>query len=77
MEGGDSEKRRDWMCPAIRQKKGQHVFFRPLPPIALPSFLVSHHKHLSMYQIRCIQMVYRYIAIKLRTSSAMVKHKIA
>ncbi|SDK20648.1 hypothetical protein [Aneurinibacillus migulanus] len=29
MEGGDSEKRRGWVCPALRQKKGQRVFFLP------------------------------------------------
>ncbi|KIV54394.1 hypothetical protein AM501_19410 [Aneurinibacillus migulanus] len=42
------------MRPAIRQKKGQRVIFRPLPPTALPSSLTSHHKNLLMYQIRCI-----------------------
>ncbi|WP_217636991.1 hypothetical protein [Aneurinibacillus migulanus] len=41
MEGGDSEKRRGWMRPALQQKKGKRVFFRPLPPTALPSFLTS------------------------------------
>ncbi|MMZ54357.1 hypothetical protein D1872_161780 [compost metagenome] len=38
-EVGNSEKRRSWMRPAIRQRKGQRVFFRPLPPTALPSYL--------------------------------------
>ncbi|MED0892070.1 hypothetical protein [Aneurinibacillus migulanus] len=51
MEGGDSEKRRGWMRPAIRQKKGQRVIFRPLPPTALPSFLTSHHKKESIVAI--------------------------
>ncbi|ERI07379.1 hypothetical protein HMPREF0083_04561 [Aneurinibacillus aneurinilyticus ATCC 12856] len=39
MEVGDSEKRRGWMRPALRQKKGQRVFFRPLLPTALLFFL--------------------------------------
>ncbi len=30
------------MRPALQQKKGQRVFFQPLPPTALPSFLTSH-----------------------------------
>ncbi len=29
MEGGDSEKRRDWMRPALRQKKGKRILLRP------------------------------------------------
>ncbi|KON96723.1 hypothetical protein AF333_15810 [Aneurinibacillus migulanus] len=38
MEGGDSEKRRGWMRPAIRQKRDQRVFFRPAHR---PSFFSS------------------------------------
>ncbi|ERI06718.1 hypothetical protein HMPREF0083_05204 [Aneurinibacillus aneurinilyticus ATCC 12856] len=30
LEVGNSKKRRGWMRPALQQKKGQHVFFRPL-----------------------------------------------
>ncbi|MEZ2734872.1 hypothetical protein ACBQ08_12910 [Aneurinibacillus aneurinilyticus] len=37
LEVGNSEKRRGWMRPALRQKKGQCVFFRPCLPTALPS----------------------------------------
>ncbi|MED4730050.1 hypothetical protein [Aneurinibacillus migulanus] len=41
--------RRGWMRPALQPKKGKRVFFRPLPSTALPSFLPSHHKNLSIY----------------------------
>ncbi|MCP1355348.1 hypothetical protein [Aneurinibacillus migulanus] len=42
------------MRPVLQQKKGKRVFFQPLPLTALPSFLPSHHKNLSMSHLSII-----------------------